>query len=104
MCEKSYEQARVPNLGSGAEEKVLQFVRSSEGWWDCLSLPDNLQALIRPQPLRVEKESMRLAQVQYSRREGLSSQGSVSSPLWNATSSQSALGALLSPTSQRAVR
>ena len=98
VCEKPYNQV---NLG-GSEDKEPRYGHSSEGWWDCLTLPDSPQALARLQLPRTEKDSgVRLA---YSRREGLSSPGGVASPLLTTSGSQSALSALLSPTAKKAGR
>ena len=99
VCEKPYNQV---DLSNSNEDKESRYGRSSEGWWDCLTLPDSPQALARLQLPRTEKDSsMRLP---FSRREGLSSPGGVASPLLNTSGSQSALSALLSPTAKKAGR
>ncbi len=92
-CQRPYDSSHIPHhLTSNSAS--LQYTSVFPGWWDCLSLPDSLQALNKLQLPRPEKDNLRFPQ-RFTGRDGLCSPG---------LPSPSALSALLSPTSKKAGR
>lgn len=103
ILDKFYDHSAVASLTKPSTHTPAsaQYNTTSHGWWDCISLPESLQALGKLQLPRLEKDSMLMSR--YANREGMSSP-SLSSPGLIGTPSHSALGALLSPTSKKGPR